>query len=161
MDKGATGWTVNTVRRHLYRFKGVHEFEDLLQDAHMVWWKLKGKYPDATPPQFMGRFKLSFLNHLNDLSRPRFFPVYRPFCDVIPEGVSEEAWLDRALGSLAPEHLRDPDIAAALAGSLSEPRRGGPDDRPRERRRDYAARLGLVLILEGLAPTRAYELADN
>lgn len=74
MDKAARAWLVTVTADHFWRVASWYEFEDLLQDGMMTWYRIVEKYETNTGrvrsrPHLMKLFKRSFLNHIHDLSR--------------------------------------------------------------------------------------------
>lgn len=67
--KGAIeGYVVNTLAREHWRIQRTHDWDDAMQEAHVVFLKLVAKYPLMdTPQHFMALFKTSWSRHLTDL----------------------------------------------------------------------------------------------
>ena len=65
------GWTVTFIKENNWRCSDiVNSFEDLLQEAYIVFLRIKTTYPLVnTPKQFMALYKKSFTNYVIDLSR--------------------------------------------------------------------------------------------
>lgn len=100
MDRSARAWLVTVVANHYWRVAHWYDFEDLLQDGHMVWWRVIQKY-ETEPGRVRSRghlmrlFKTSFLNHIHQLSKDatcRRVEVRAE--DVVPEaeGDAQDLW---------------------------------------------------------------------
>lgn len=64
------GYVVNFTRTNLWRVQSSMEFEDVIQEAHVVFLRLASKYGlTDTPQHFMALFKTAWTNHFTDLSR--------------------------------------------------------------------------------------------
>lgn len=59
-------WSRKFIRRNLWRCDWLHSFEDLMQDAYMVFLYIGRSYPNVSPAQFMALYKRSMENKLND-----------------------------------------------------------------------------------------------
>ena len=63
------GHAVNTARKIYPALVAEYEFEDLLQEAYLVFVKVKGKYPQVDTPQwFMSLFSRSLYRHFARLA---------------------------------------------------------------------------------------------
>lgn len=72
MDKTARGWLRKTVSRESWRVSSVCDQDELLQDGHLIYWRIAVRYPNATEPRHvMALFQRAFANHIIDLSRKR------------------------------------------------------------------------------------------
>lgn len=76
MDAGARAWLVTVTCDHFWRVAAWYEFDDLLQDGHLIWWRVIQRY--ETEPKrvrsrghLMALFKRSYLNHLHRLSNKK------------------------------------------------------------------------------------------
>lgn len=86
MDAGAKAWLAITAKEHYWRVADWMEIDDLIQDGNMCWQRIVAKYEDrdyttitgvvtkGTPRvrsrrHLMGLFKISYLNHINNLSK--------------------------------------------------------------------------------------------
>lgn len=65
------GYTVTSVNKSLWRFEGRLEREDLLQEAYLVFIKVRSKYANNVdnPKWFMSLYKTALANKLHDLSK--------------------------------------------------------------------------------------------
>lgn len=73
MDDIAKGWLVVVARDHFWRVAQWYDFDDLIQDGHMIWWHVFNRYERETGrvrsrPHLMRLFKTSYLNHINQLA---------------------------------------------------------------------------------------------
>lgn len=76
------GYVVNHLRANYWRVSALLEYEDVLQEAWVVFLSLVRRYSEIdTPQHFMSLFKTSWRNHFNDLAtattRSRSIPVYQ------------------------------------------------------------------------------------
>lgn len=76
MDASARAWLVTVSLDHFWRVPGWYELDDLIQDGHLVWWRVVQKYETETGrvrnrAHLMRLFKRSFLNHIHDLSKSK------------------------------------------------------------------------------------------
>jgi hypothetical protein len=63
------GYVVNYIHKHLWKVQRTCERDDLLQDAYVVFLRVKSKYPDLdTPQHFMALFKTAWSRHFTDLA---------------------------------------------------------------------------------------------
>lgn len=63
------GWAVNYSKANFWRVEATMEWDDLLQEASIVFLRCKAKYPVIdTPQHFMALFKRAWMNTLNDLA---------------------------------------------------------------------------------------------
>jgi hypothetical protein len=63
------GWIVNYLKANLWRVARTMEFDDCLQEAHLVFLRVQRTYPDVVdPPHFMALFKTSWTRRFADLS---------------------------------------------------------------------------------------------
>lgn len=65
------GVTVNTVRKYYRTLHRTHEFEDLLQEAFLVYWRCKNRYTGTVdnPAWFMSLYTQALHNRLRDMLR--------------------------------------------------------------------------------------------
>jgi hypothetical protein len=63
------GWTVNFIRKQLWKVEASMEFADLMQEAYMVFLRVQQRYPDVeTPQHFMALYKTSWFHHFTNLT---------------------------------------------------------------------------------------------
>lgn len=63
------GFIVNFINKNHWRVARIHDREDLMQDAHIVFLRVQLRYQVETPQHFMALFVRTWLNHFTDLSR--------------------------------------------------------------------------------------------
>lgn len=74
MDAGARRWLYLTARKNYWRVSQWCEIKDLVQDGHWHWSRIIHKY-EVIPGRIrsrrhlMGLFKITYTNHLHDLSK--------------------------------------------------------------------------------------------
>lgn len=63
------GWFVNYSRANYWKVKRTLPWEDLEQEAYVVFLRCKRKYPELdTPQHFMSLFQRAWINHFTDLA---------------------------------------------------------------------------------------------
>lgn len=66
------GWTANQVRKNLWRFDRAEDFDDIMQDARLLFCTLERKYPIVNEAaHFFALFKTSLLRMFIDKARVR------------------------------------------------------------------------------------------
>lgn len=134
-------WATNFLRKNKWRCDPVHELDDLLQDAHIVFLKIKDRYPSVCAPQhFMALYKRALSNSIHDHARymrrkrelhvETALDVSEAYADTIGEHANG-GYL-AALLNTAPEEVRDAIIV--LATSQDEPKVKRRGLQPRENR---------------------------
>lgn len=69
MDSGAQKWMIRYARKNYWRVSKWYEFEDLIQDGYMTFYKCRTRYPNIKDaPHVMAMFKIMFVNHVTSLS---------------------------------------------------------------------------------------------
>lgn len=64
------GWAAAFVRRNLWRCERVHDFDDLMQDAYLVFVKVAKAYPAVRQPaQFTALYQRALANYFHGLAR--------------------------------------------------------------------------------------------
>ena len=72
MDKGARLWLYKTCHKQFWRVSGWYEFDDLVQDGFMTFYRVRGQYPKVDKPQhLMAIFKIAFLQHIHVIANRR------------------------------------------------------------------------------------------
>lgn len=72
MDVGAKKWLYKTAHKNYWRVAHWLEFEDLVQDGYLHFYRVVNKYSGATDyPHLMSLFKITYINHLHNLSKDR------------------------------------------------------------------------------------------
>lgn len=83
-DPEIKGWSFNYIRKNKWRYEHTNDYEDLMQDAYLVFLKVCEAYPRVIdPPHFMSLYKTSLRNALSDKARE-----YERKLGLIDEGVS-------------------------------------------------------------------------
>lgn len=68
-DGPIEGFVVNFIRKNIWRVPSYLTEEDLMQESHLLFWKLKTLYTQVDNPKwFMTLYKTAFSNRINDLS---------------------------------------------------------------------------------------------
>jgi hypothetical protein len=130
------------IRKNKWRVDAIHEAEDLLQDAWLLFNKLQSRYSVNSARQFMALFKRALANRFNDHSmymRRKRASGCRAFdqelADRIIGEVANDGYLNALLQGL-PNEIQlalgvfdDPILCAALR---RRQRRKGRGVRPRE-----------------------------
>lgn len=63
------GWTVRYSHQHFWRVADTMQWEDVMQEAYLVFMRCSNRYPVTdTPQHFMALYKRAWINHMNDLS---------------------------------------------------------------------------------------------
>lgn len=72
LDAGMRGWIVKTSKKNYWRVPTYYQLEDLIQDGMVTYAYCNRKYQHVTAiAHFMSLVKVSFLNHIHDLSNER------------------------------------------------------------------------------------------
>ncbi len=90
LDEGMEGWTRQFIGKNLWRTKSQHDFEDLMNEAWIVFDKVSKKYADCTEKHLMALYKRALSNRIHDLA---YEATRREFVDV-NWSQDEEASLD-------------------------------------------------------------------
>lgn len=65
-------WTTYHINQNLWRFDRIDGFDDLLQQARILFWELSLKYPAVNEPNhFFALYKTSLLRRFTDKARAR------------------------------------------------------------------------------------------
>lgn len=68
-DGSIGGWATNHVAANLWRVRRTHDFDDLLQEAQLVFLRCAKRYPELDAPQhFMALFQRALTNKVHDLA---------------------------------------------------------------------------------------------
>lgn len=68
-DPVISGWAVNHLRTNYWRVAGHYEFEDMIQEAWLVFATCRDSYPHVNEARhFTSLFKTAFRNRIHDLS---------------------------------------------------------------------------------------------
>lgn len=69
-DYPLEGWTYKFIQENKWRLEHTNDVEDLMQDAYLIFERVRETYPFVTQPQhFMSLYKTSFRNYVHDKSR--------------------------------------------------------------------------------------------
>ncbi len=68
-DGAISGWAVNHIKRNYWRVASRYEFQDLIQEAWIIFDRTRDHYPHVNnPAQFFSLFRTTFINHIHDLA---------------------------------------------------------------------------------------------
>ena len=60
-------WSAKFIKNNKWRCDRVFDFEDLMQEAHFIFWRISEKYPKVVEPRvFMGLYKVALSNWFHD-----------------------------------------------------------------------------------------------
>lgn len=130
-------WTRGFVSKNLWRCDNIHDVDDLMQDAYLLFLKIKHAYPRINKSSaFLNVYKAALRNALHDHARgmmvknPVFVDTFEDdassfYADRIVGEVTNNGYL-AALLQEAPEELR---MALALLNNNPEAVRGDGDRR--------------------------------
>lgn len=63
------GWAANFIRKNIWRCDNINSFQDLMQDAYLVFARVAMTYPRVVEPKnFMALFKMAMANKMHDRS---------------------------------------------------------------------------------------------
>ena len=63
------GWTVNYCKVNFWRVQSSMMWDDVMQEANVVFLRCQAKYPDIeTPQHFMALYKTAWTHHFTDLA---------------------------------------------------------------------------------------------
>jgi DNA-directed RNA polymerase specialized sigma24 family protein len=69
-DEKVRGWAIKFITQNQWRCDKIHEFDDLVQDAYLLFLKIAERYPKVNQPQhFMALFKRALANQIHDHAR--------------------------------------------------------------------------------------------
>jgi len=72
MDDGAKLWMFKTAQRNFWKVHRWYEFDDLIQDGYMWWYRMVQKYDQVTEIKHMMRlFQIRYIQHVNDIANAR------------------------------------------------------------------------------------------
>lgn len=63
------GWVVNFLTKNHWRVANTHEMEDAIQEAALIFWRCRTRYPDVEDKHLMALFKTAWTRHFTDLAR--------------------------------------------------------------------------------------------
>lgn len=134
MDRIASGWLYNTAKKNYWRVEGYCEFEDLIQDGMVCYYKVVRRYPNVVEPKHRMRlFQIAFTNYIHTLSVKR-------------SKQRERIVIEHELGDLF-DHMRDRiagceelGILLARAPIIVKKLVAAIDSKPEEFRKPYKKR---------------------
>lgn len=86
-------WTAFHINRNMWRFDRIEGFDDLMQQARILFWELSVKYPAVNEPShFFALYKTSLLRRFTDKARARRKSVTDQHTSV------DDAMLDACMG---------------------------------------------------------------
>ena len=90
-------WTIGQIRRNLWRFDTIYEFEDVMQEAQLLFYKIRRYYPLVDEPaNLFSLYKIALGNLFTDKARKRRATISTdPIEDTMFQGI------DVNMGSLA------------------------------------------------------------
>jgi hypothetical protein len=60
-------WSAKFIKNNKWRCDRIYDFEDLMQEAHLIFLRISDKYPRIIDPRhFMGLYKVALSNWFND-----------------------------------------------------------------------------------------------
>jgi hypothetical protein len=66
------GWTVKYIAQNMWRLEPDHEFEDIVQECNVMFYKCRKTYPGVVdPPHFMSLYQRCVINMVTDLAHKR------------------------------------------------------------------------------------------
>lgn len=71
-DDRFQGWAMKFIAKNKWRCDPIDDFEDLMQDAYLIFRYVRTSYPLVTEPKhLMSLFKVAMVNEFNDKSKAR------------------------------------------------------------------------------------------
>lgn len=109
------GWTVNYCRKHAWKTEGSQQWDDLMQEAYLVFLRCVERYPDVEEaPHFMALYKRAWANEMTDLAnKDTALRQEVPFPTTIVDGDVIEL---EVMG----EHYHDGNLATLLRQAPKE-----------------------------------------
>lgn len=108
MDSVTSRWLVAYSARNYWRVAPYIDFEDLLQDGQLVFWRVRRKYLGRrSSAHLINTFKASFINHMHDLASARTHSPIEVQVDVLPQPIEQETQTLLAAIAMAPFHIRE------------------------------------------------------
>lgn len=62
------GWLTNYLKKNYWRVDGYYEYEDVFQEAYIVFLRVSRKYPEVEARHFMSLFKTAWSNKFTDMT---------------------------------------------------------------------------------------------
>lgn len=64
------GYVVNHLKKELWRISPTHAWEDAMQEARLIFWRCRVRYPDIQEDKhLMALFKTAWTHHFTDLAK--------------------------------------------------------------------------------------------
>ena len=99
IDDGVRGWIFKTAMKNYWRMASWYDFEDLIQDGFLHFYRVRERYKDVKDkPHLMRLFQTCYRNHIHDLANKRTRTPEHLFVDLITPDSSEYDVLDRLKG---------------------------------------------------------------
>lgn len=122
MDRGARAWLVTVAADHYWRVAAWYEFDDLIQDGYMCWYRVVAKYESAPDrvrslPHLMRLFKITFLNHIHTLSKNKTVASIEVKADDVVREPTWDVWSKIA----PPRNIDDLALLIADAPAILQP----------------------------------------
>lgn len=155
-------WTAGKIKENTWRFDALHDFDDVMQEARILFWKLEKMYPIVNEPShFFALYKTSLLRSFTDRSR------LKQKSPIDQEVVAEEIALNtespfQNYGYLNLLLHEMPDELKTVLGALTSGRIRLKLDRPtiaKRHRENHNMRLRRRISMETIDPVgdlRAY-----
>lgn len=107
MDEITLRWTKKQIHRNLWRVRFM-DFEDLLQEAFLVWLTVEKKYPEVSSAHRCALYRTSFVNQIHDLSKRSHKEILSDF-ELFPEQRAsfESIIIVKDLVASAPQGISD------------------------------------------------------
>lgn len=126
LDEGIRGWIINECRKQFWKVASWYEFEDLVQDAYLVYTKCLRRFRTKTDDRelpleelravMMGYFQRAFFNHMTDLQQHP-----RSRCKEVAFGDFTQEQENELTSSLESDFdLSDADMVSLLARAPAE-----------------------------------------
>lgn len=124
LDKAMRGWIFNTARKNYWRVSSWIEFEDLVADGYLCYYKCRNRYTlltDKADPlpedkkRFMGLVQAAFSNHITNLANRRTAVNETALSACFDEDTSAEQ-----LDKLAPPQFEEATLRVLLATAPKE-----------------------------------------
>jgi len=124
MDHGARIWLLKTVQKNYWRVPKWYEVDDLVQDGFLHYLRVLRKYQEVrNPAHLMALFKVTFCNHLNDLSNRKTWCTECNGIDEFAEVLFSEGWGEilKVIADAPPEIKRALHVLIIKPGRYAKP----------------------------------------
>jgi hypothetical protein len=124
-------WTKYQIDKNIWRFDNIEGFDDLLQQARILFWELSLKYPAADgPSHFFALYKTSLLRRFTDKARARQKSIIDQNAVVDNEGLDSRLGYTINAGQINLLLEEMPDELKTVLGALTSGRVRLKLDRP-------------------------------